>query len=421
MRDRLLEEARDAWFVARKDVSFLLRQRETLLWVFLMPVVFFYFLGTVTRGASPVSDDRPDPLVLRAPPDAGFLAEEVSERLEREGFAVRRESVRAAPGGRGASSDSAGAARRGPSATVEDPSDGEAPPRVLVVSSAPDSVGRPLTAAALAGVQQELVFRRAGDGLTADYDRFRVARGVYGVVADLAVAASRGVEPTPAFFDGLSSVRRPVELRVETAGRREMAPSGFQQAVPGTMVMFTMLVLLTSGAVLLVLEREKGLLRRLAATPIRRRSVVIGKWTGKMALGVVQLGFAVAAGTWLFGVEWGDAPASVAAVLVGWAAFNASLGLLLGNAARTEAQTTGVGVLASLVLAALGGCWWPIEVTPAWMQTVALALPTGWTMDALHNLMSFGYGPASVLPHLAALAAGTLAVGWASVRTFRYH
>lgn len=36
-------------------------------------------------------------------------------------------------------------------------------------------------------------------------------------------------------------------------------------------------------------------------------------------------------------------------------------------------------VLADL-LAAWGGCWWPIEITPEWLQKFAMFLPTGWTM-----------------------------------------
>ena len=41
---------RDAWFIARKEVQYWLREREIWFWVFLMPVVFFYFIGTVTGG-----------------------------------------------------------------------------------------------------------------------------------------------------------------------------------------------------------------------------------------------------------------------------------------------------------------------------------------------------------------------------------
>ena len=66
----------------------------------------------------------------------------------------------------------------------------------------------------------------------------------------------------------------------------------------------------------------------------------------------------------------------------------AALGMLLGNFGRTEGQVIGLGVMASNVFAGLGGCWWPIEITPLWTQRLALAFPTGWTMDALHKLMN---------------------------------
>jgi len=107
-------------------------------------------------------------------------------------------------------------------------------------------------------------------------------------------------------------------------------------------------------------------------------------------------------------------------VLVAWGGLAAALGLLLGNLARSDGQATAVGVLASNVLAALGGCWWPIEVTAPWMQRLALALPTGWTMDALHRLVSFQAGPASVTAHFLALTGAALAAGWAATRTFRF-
>ena len=41
---------RHALFIASHDLRFMLRQWETLLWMFVMPVVFFYFIGTVTGG-----------------------------------------------------------------------------------------------------------------------------------------------------------------------------------------------------------------------------------------------------------------------------------------------------------------------------------------------------------------------------------
>jgi ABC-2 type transport system permease protein len=81
-----------ALLIARRDLAYMLRQRETLLWVFVMPVIFFYFIGTVTGGfASPAgSADRPDPMALEAPSDGGFVVDEIVRRLEQQRFRVVR-------------------------------------------------------------------------------------------------------------------------------------------------------------------------------------------------------------------------------------------------------------------------------------------------------------------------------------------
>jgi ABC-type multidrug transport system permease subunit len=382
---------RDAAFIARADLAFMLRQRETLLWVFAMPVLFFYFIGTVSGGFAGPSADQPDPLALQAPASGGLVVDELVRRLEQQNYRIVRP------------------------ATAEE--FGRFARRLTI----PPATSHPtITDAVLAGQQLVVTFDREADPLAADYDRVRINRAVYSLVADLAVLRTDGTAVTREAFAGIGSAPRRLTLAVRAAGRRVEAPSGFAQAVPGTMVMFTMLVLLTSGAIMLVVERQAGLLRRLASTPIPPGALVLGKWISRMTLGLVQLAFAMAIGGIVFRVDWGESLWMVALVLAAWAAFNASLALLLGNVARTQAQMAGLGVFTTMVMAALGGCWWPIEVAPPWMQAVAITLPTGWTMDAMHKLVNFGYGPASALPHVAVLATSALAAGWAGTRIFRY-
>jgi len=278
------------------------------------------------------------------------------------------------------------------------------------------------TAAALAGEKPKLAFVRSTDGMAATYTDFRLQRVAYTLLADVFTArADVGANViTAADLERVHRAPRSVQVAATTAGNRRRIPTGFEQAVPGTMVMFSMLVLLTGGVTMLVVERRLGLLRRLASAPISRRAVVTGKWTSKLGLALVQMAFALLTGRLLFGVSWGPHWPMVLVVLLFYAAFLASLGLLLGSLARTEGQAVALGVLASNVAGALGGCWWPIEITPPYMQKVALALPTGWAMDALHRLVSFEMGPASVLPHLLVFAIATLVTGALAVRTFRY-
>ena len=376
-----------ALFVARKDLWYLLRQKETLLWTFAMPPVFFFFIGTVTGGMTGGTVEKPA-LDLVAPEPAGFLADGLAERLSAEGFDVRRAAAPLA--------------------------DSVAAPRRLVLESG-------FTDSLTAGRRVPARFEREGElDPTAQRDRIRVARAVDGMLADAALVASAGDSVTAAALAREQARPRLFTLAVRPAGEAAEPPMGFQQAVPGTMVMFTLLVLLTSGAVLLVIERRDGLLRRVASTPLPRAGVVAGKWGSRMALALVQIGFAMAIGTLFFRVDWGPDLWMVFAILIAWAALCAGLGIVTGNLARTEGQAVGLGVFAANLLAALGGCWWPIEVTPGWAQSLAMALPTGWTMGALHRLMSFQAGAAAALPHGVALALAALVVGWIATRTFRY-
>jgi len=162
------------------------------------------------------------------------------------------------------------------------------------------------------------------------------------------------------------------------------------------------------------------LLRRLASAPMTRTEVVAGKWGGRMVLAALQIGSAVVVGTLVFKMRWGPDVAMIIVVLAAWAAFCASAGLLLGSLAKTEGQASGLGVLFANVLAALGGCWWPIEVTPGWMQGLQKLMPTGWTMDALHKLISFEAGAISAVPNVAALLVGALVVTILAINRFKY-
>lgn len=382
-----------ARFIAWADLKHMLRQREALLWVFVMPIVFFYFIGTVTGGFGRPrgTPDRPDALLLDAPANGGPLVDEVIRKLEAQSFKVDRNVT---------------------------PETATKAPRRLTIP-APGN-GLTFSEAVAAGQRQTLTYVTRAEGSSVQYEQLRVGRAVYGVVADLAVIATAGTTPDAAAFRTLESAPRLVTLAVESAGARRRAPVGFEQAIPGTLVMFTMLVSLTSGGIALVLERRLGLLRRLAAAPISRTAIVAGKWAARLALALVQIGFAMLTGSLLFRMDWGPSLPMIVIVLCTWAAFNASLSLLLGSLARTEGQMVGIGVLSSMALGALGGCWWPIEVAPRWMQSLAKLLPTGWVMDSLHRLISFGDPAVAVLPHVIAIGVGALLLAWAGTRVFRY-
>ncbi len=151
-----------------------------------------------------------------------------------------------------------------------------------------------------------------------------------------------------------------------------------------------------------------------------RESVLAGKFGARLTVGAVQIAFALLTGSLLFKVQWGRNLPVVIVVLLAYASLATAGGLLLGNLARTQRQAAAIGVLTTNLLAAIGGCWWPAEVMPRWMQSVSRATPSGLTMHALHQLVNFGAPPSAVVWHVAILSATALAVATLSARTFRF-
>jgi ABC-type Na+ efflux pump permease subunit len=321
---------------------------------------------------------------LQAADGAGFLVERVARHLQANGYQVTRRG-----GGTGS-----------------------APRRLVVPTGFTESV--------VAGKKVAVQFWNDSTGLDRDYHEIRVKRAVFTALADVIATSQSGGQAGPDAFTSLDALPRTVALEVQAAGKRPRIPTGFEQAIPGIMVMFALLILLTSGAVLLVIERKGGLLRRLASTPIPARTIVLGKWQSRLALALIQITFAMLAGTVLFRMNWGPDLPMVFLVLLSWSSLCASFGLLLGNLVRTEGQAIGIGVLAGNLLAAFGGCWWPIEITPAWVQSLAAMLPTGWAMGAMHRLISYQAGPLSVLNHISLMLALSLILGLLASRKFRW-
>jgi len=149
--------------------------------------------------------------------------------------------------------------------------------------------------------------------------------------------------------------------------------------------------------VFLTVEKSEGMLRRQVMLPISRTTIFLGKLCGRLLMAAIQVVLLVLAGRFLFDISWGNTLPGLIMVLASYCLAVAGLSTLLGAVLSTPAQASSVGWIASMILAALGGCWWPAEVMPDWMRTISYALPTGWAMDAFHSLITFGHGFSELL------------------------
>lgn len=371
-------------FVGHQDVRRLLRSRVAYVWLFAMPLLFIYFMGFANRGPGDPANPRPE--VLLDNQDPGFVGAVFLEELGAQGLRTR------AP-------EQAGDAERG----LRIPADFTR----RVVAGEPASVG-------FFDIETQL----SGQGALVE---LRLLRAVLAMNSHLVAAATRagaGQALDETLLRQAQAVPATVVLDARFAGRKPM-PTGFSFSLPGNIVMYVMMNLLVFGGASVAAERNRGVLRRLAALPITRRQLVGGKIYGLVLLGLVQVGVFLAAGRLLFGVPLGANLPAILTVLAVYSWVAASLGVFFASVIRADDKVVGVCILVSLLLAALGGCWWPLEIAPAPLKVIAHLLPSGWAMEALHQLISFGSGFGAVIQPLGILTVFGLAAHLLAARCFR--
>lgn len=195
-----------------------------------------------------------------------------------------------------------------------------------------------------------------------------------------------------------------VEIAVDSAvvsGSPTPRLLGFRYAAPANLVMFALIAGCTAAS-RLVLLRRMGIGPRLAAVPAGRLELVAGLAIGPLQLIAVQAVFLLVAGWLAFGVDWGP-PLAVTLLTTGLVAAAASIALFLGTVYRSVEQAVALGPFLGMALGMLGGCWWPLEVTPAPLRALAKLVPSTWAMEGFLDLVARGGGTAEVAPRAAAL------------------
>ncbi|MGA3143875.1 MAG: ABC transporter permease [Verrucomicrobiota bacterium] len=370
--------------IGHTDLRLFLKHKSAYVWLFAMPLAFVYFMGFANHGPGKPYNRTPPVLVENA--DTNFLGRIFLDELSSQNM------------------------------WLLDPTNRETAARVIRIPA--DFTGR-----ILQQQQSKVQFLRheASDEADAALIEVRLVRALIAMNGHLLEAATATNPPealTEAKLRAVMAKPNPVSLNAKFAGRKPV-PSGFNFSLPGNLVMYLMMNLLIFGGATVAAERRNGVIKRLMVHPVTRLELVMGKIYGLMLLGVVQIVFFLAVGKFLFHVNLGANLPAITLTLLVFAWVAGSLGVLVGSLVAEHDRVAGICVLASLLMAALGGCWWPLEIGPPVMKTIALCLPTGWALQALHQLISFGSGFDAVLKPIGVLLAFGAAANLLAARFFR--
>jgi ABC-2 type transport system permease protein len=149
------------------------------------------------------------------------------------------------------------------------------------------------------------------------------------------------------------------------------------------------------SAIPLVALREKLILKRLSATPLRRFTLVGSNVVVRLILGALQTLLILGIGIGIMGVRVvGSWPAVAGLVVLGALAFIA-LGYVIASFARTEEAANGVTQVVQVPMMFLSGIFFPIDLMPDWLRGVAVFMPLTYLGDALRQVMVGGapYAP----------------------------
>lgn len=179
---------------------------------------------------------------------------------------------------------------------------------------------------------------------------------------------------------------------------------------PGIIV-FGLLILIPTAARTMVRDKENGFMSRLLTTPTRPVDFLLGYSLCLVLITIAQIIlFMVTA--WVLGMDIIGNLWLVLLIFLLAGLCSIGIGMVIASLSKSENQAEPLCWLISMPLAMLSGCWFSIDMMPAYLRAVAYIFPYAHTIDASRGVLIRGVGLEAISNDLLFL------VGWAAVIFF---
>ena len=369
------------WIIALNDLKQTFKDRMFFFWLLVFPLLFAFIFGTTFSE----SEDQDRKVTLNVVDhDRSFLSNKFMSELKSEKYAVKMLDTET-----------------------------EESLRTLII---PQNFQKDI----VSGTHVELVLEKAA---SSNMEAFQAAysntlKAIIKIISKIIIIAPKDENDLETLYDQKDLVRL-ISLRTEIAGSLKVIPAGFSHSVPAITIMFIIFNILMYGGILLLQERRHGQLERIFLSPATFGTILGGKWISRVILGMLQTILLLTVGKILFKIYLGPSLLSIFLVALFFCGTISGMSILFGSLIRKEEIIIILNILVANTMAALGGCWWPLELVPRGIRNLGFVFPTGWAMDALHKLIFFGQGFSSILPHIGMLLLFTLLFLILAIRFFK--
>jgi ABC-2 type transport system permease protein len=371
--------------ITLKDLTQILRNRMTFLFLLIMPIAFTLLFGLAFGGSSNQPSDSRLPVGLLDQDNAAISAQ--LQTLLANSTVIRLDTT----SGR-SESDLAGLVGSNKMAAA-----------VVIPAGYSQSVrnSSPLKLGFYADPSQPSTS-------TVESELLVASNRLASAVRTASIAATLTKNPAtfdPALTQALAAWQNP-PIKVSITSGVSSKPQNqnilsMAQSSPAMMIQFAIAGLLTAASVI-VNERKNRALQRLLTTSTSRFQILMGHYLAIFSLIFVQFLLLMLFGQ-LLHVDYLRLPLATLLVAFVTAICIAALGLLIGVLAKSEEQAIVFSLVPMFVLSGLGGAWVPLEYTGAAFQAIGHVSPVAWAMDGFKNITARGLGFNSVLLPSAAV------------------
>jgi len=210
----------------------------------------------------------------------------------------------------------------------------------------------------------------------------------------------------------------PLEVRSRIWYNEEL--SSRNMIVPGLVAVVMMIIAAMLTSLTIAREWERGTMEQLAATPVHRLEVVLGKMAPYFAIGLVDVALVSVVGVALFGVPFRGSVVLLALLSAAFIVGALGLGMFISAVARSQLLATQLALILTFLPAfLLSGFMFAIDVMPAPLRAFSYLIPARYFLVVTRGIFLKGVG-ADVLAVQGLLMLAFAALGLAAAtRAFR--
>lgn len=197
------------------------------------------------------------------------------------------------------------------------------------------------------------------------------------------------------------------KLDVQSVNSRNVRYIDF--LLPGIVALSIMQMAVFSVAFVFVDYKEKGILKRLLATPMKPYQFVTANVVTRLLVAIAQSAILIAIGIFAFHSHVIGSYFLVLLSVVLGAIMFLGLGFTISGIAKTVEAVPAIANLIVFPMLFLGGTFFPITTMPGWLQSIVQFLPLTYLSHALREVMANGAGFSAIQHDLLWM------LGWAVV------